>query len=361
MRPRSLPGPLLRRVLSPLSGLYGAALGARARMYRSGRLRSERAGRPVVSVGNLTFGGTGKTPFVLFLARRLRFEGKRPAIVSRGYGRRTRGVVVVSEGNGPVVGPDEGGDEPVAMALRLPAVPVVVGERRVDAARAAIALGADLLLLDDGYQHLPLARDVDILLLDAADPFGGGSLPPAGSLREPLAALARADAFVFTRVDRAAPSAEARAELRRRNPDAPLFTARIRAAGLADESGAPVDSATLAGRRFVAVCGIAHPKAFFTSLSELDLAPDELLAFPDHHRYGRRDLERIRRAADRSGSAWIATTEKDAVKLRGKTSLPVVVVRLEVEVAEPGFFPFLLSLLASREPEAPRTASAKAP
>ena len=247
------------------------------------------------------------------------------------------------------------------MALRVPAVAVVVGARRAEAARAAIALGADLVLLDDGYQHLALARDVDILLLDAADPFGGGRLPPAGSLREPLAGLGRADAFVFTRADRAAPSAEARDELRRRNPGAPVFTARIRAAGLADESGSPVDSATLAGRRFVAVCGIAHPKSFFTSLTELDLAPDELLAFPDHHRYDRSDLERIRRAADRTASAWIATTEKDAVKLRGKTSLPVVVVRLEVEVVEPGFFPFLLSTLAKREPDAPRKASGKGP
>lgn len=358
MRRSRSTGPFLERALAPLSGLYAAAIDARARMYRSGRFRSERVSRPVVSVGNLTFGGTGKTPFVLFLARRLRFEGKHPAILSRGYGRRSRGRVVVSKGNGPLVDADQGGDEPVAMARRLPAVPVVVAERRVEAARTAIELGADLLLLDDGYQHLALARDVDILLLDAADPFGGGRLPPAGTLREPLSALARADAFVFTRVDRSAPSAEARDELRRRNPDAPVFTARIRAGGLTDEAGSPLGSSTLAGRRFVAVCGVANPESFFASLTELDLAPEEVLAFPDHHRYGRRDLERIRRAADRSGSAWIATTEKDAVKLQGKTSLPVVVVKLEVEVAEPGFFPFLLSLLENREPDAPRSVSA---
>jgi tetraacyldisaccharide 4'-kinase len=247
------------------------------------------------------------------------------------------------------------------MARRLPAVPVVVAERRVDAARTAISLGADLLLLDDGYQHLALARDVDLLLLDSTDPFGGGRLPPAGTLREPLSALARADAFVFTRVDRGAPSPAAREELRRWNPDAPIFTARVRAAGLTDESGSPVTSSALTGRRFVAVCGIAHPDTFVGSLTELDLAPDEVLAFPDHHRYGRRDLERIRRTADRTGSAWIATTEKDAVKLEGRTSLPVVIVKLEVEVREAGFFPFLLSRLASREPDVPRRASAPRP
>ena len=361
MRPLPRPGPGLRRLLSPLSALYGGAVAARARLYRSGRFRTERVACPVVSVGNLTFGGTGKTPFVEFLARRLRFEGKRPAILSRGYGRRGRGLVVVSAGNGPLVAAETGGDEPVAMALRLPTVPVVVAERRVEAARSAIDLGADLLLLDDGYQHLALERDVNILLLDAGDPFGGGDLPPAGSLREPLSALGRADAFVFTRVNRAAPSPEARDELRRRNPLAPVFTARIRASGLTDESGSPIESAALAGRRFVAVCGIAHPGAFFASLTELDLAPEEILEFPDHHRYGRRDLDRIRRTADRSGSAWIATTEKDAVKLRGKTSLPVVVVKLEVDVAEPGFFPFLLSRLESREPDAARSAAAPLP
>lgn len=361
MRPRRLPGPILCAALAPLSGLYSGVVSARARMYRSGRFRSERAPVPVVSVGNLTFGGTGKTPFVEFLARRLRFEGRRPAILSRGYGRRSRGPVVVSAGNGPLVDPAQGGDEPVAMARRLPAVPVVVAERRLEAARTAIELGADVLLLDDGYQHLALARDVDILLLDAADPFGGGHLPPAGTLREPLSALARADAFVFTRVDRGTPSPEAREELGRRNPGAPVFSARIRAVGLADESGSPVISSALTGRRFIAVCGIAHPRAFVASLKELELAPEEVLAFPDHHRYARRDLARIRRAADRTGSAWIATTEKDAVKLEGETSLPVVVVKLEVEIVEAGFFPFLLTRLAGREPDAPRRASAPTP
>jgi tetraacyldisaccharide 4'-kinase len=137
-----------------------------------------------VAVGNLTFGGTGKTPFTEFLARRFRFEGRRPAILSRGYGRRTRGVVVVSAGNGPIVSPEDGGDEPVAMARSAgPGMIVVVGERRADAARRAAELGADLLLLDDAFQHLAVRRDVNLLLVDSRDPFGGGRLPPSGRLR----------------------------------------------------------------------------------------------------------------------------------------------------------------------------------
>lgn len=332
--------------LTPVSALYGAALEARARWYGSGRFASSRASCPVVSVGNLTFGGTGKTPFVEFLARRLRFEGKRPAILSRGYRRRSTGVVVVSRGEGPVVGPDEGGDEPVATAKKLPGVPVVVAERRADGARTAIDLGADVILLDDGYQHLALARDVNLLLLDAADPFGGGRLPPGGRLREPLSALARADAIVFTRVNRGNPTPEARETVARWNPEAPVFTARLRPAGLWDESGSPVAIFELATRRFVAVCGVANPAGFAASLAELELRPEELFAFPDHHRYSRRNLARIRRAADRTGSVWIVTTEKDAVKLEGRTSLPLVTLRLDVEVAEAGFFPLLLSRIS---------------
>jgi tetraacyldisaccharide 4'-kinase len=350
----------VRTALAPFSTLYGRALESRARLYRSGAFAAERAACPVISVGNLTFGGTGKTPFVEFLARRLRFEGRTPAIVSRGYGRRSKGVVVVSDGSGPLVGPDEGGDEPVAIARRVPGVPVIVGEHRAEAARAAQGHGADLIILDDGFQHLALERDVDLLLLDAADPFGGGELPPRGRLREPLSALARADAVVFTRIDLADPPREARAELARRNPEAPVFTARIRPAGLWDERGSAVAETRLTSRRFVAVCGIANPASFRASLAELDLPAEELLAFPDHHRYGRRDLERIRQAADRTGSAWIATTEKDAVKLEGRTTLPVVALRLEVEMGEAEFFPFLRSRLSDvRRP--PRAASEPRP
>jgi tetraacyldisaccharide 4'-kinase len=360
LRPTRLPGPVLRAVLTPFSALYGRALEARARLYAAGTLRSHRVSAPVVSVGNLTFGGTGKTPFVEFLARRFRFEGKRPAIVSRGYGRSSRGVIVVSDGQGPLVGPEEGGDEPVAIARRLPAVPVVVGERRAEAAGAAIERGADLVLLDDGFQHLAIRRDVNLLLLDAADPFGGGRLPPAGRLREPLSALARADAFVFTRLDRADPPRDARSRLARSNPEAPVFTARIRTAGLWDERGSSVAGSRLTARRFVAVCGIANPAGFAGSIGELDLAPEELLAFPDHHRYRNGDLKKIRRAADRTGSAWILTTEKDAVKLDGRTLLPVVTLRLEVEIGESSFFPFLMSRL-SELPPAPRRASAPRP
>ena len=163
---------------------------------------------------------------------------------------------MVSEGGGALVGPDEGGDEPVALARQLPGVAVVVARRRAQAGRAAESLGADVFLLDDGYQHLAVKRDVDLLLLDARNPFAGARFPPFGRLREPLSALARADAFVFTRAEGDFPTPAAIRTVREYNSVAPIFTARIRPTGLRDEAGAPLEESGLADRRFVAVCGI---------------------------------------------------------------------------------------------------------
>lgn len=335
---------------SPLSTLYGKALAMRAGLYASGRLESHSLPRPSISVGNLTLGGTGKTPFVEFLARRLRFEGWRPAILSRGYGRLSHGVVVVSAGDGPVVSPEAGGDEPVALARALSGVLVVVGERRTEAARRAADLGADLFLLDDGFQHLAVRRDVDLLLLDSRDPFGGGRFPPRGRLREPVAALKRADAIVFTRVNRGAPSPDTLREISLLHPGAPIFHARIRPSSLRDENGAGVEASLLAERRCLGVCGIANGRDFSATLRELSLSPEEVLEFRDHQRYRERHLARIRETAQRVGASWIVTTEKDVAKLSGRTELPLLTVRLSVEVEEPGFFSFVTARLKAGAP-----------
>ena len=335
--------------MNPLSFLYGQIAQARAGLFASGRLRTHRLPAPVVSVGNLTFGGTGKTPFVEFVARRLRFDGFHPAVLSRGYGRRSHGVVVVSRGDGPLVTAEGGGDEPVALAHRLPGVPIVVGERRAAAAAEAASLGADLFVLDDGYQHLALARDANLLLLDARDPFGGGKLPPAGRLREPLSAIGRADAVVFTRIERGFPTVEAARTVALLAPEIPVFHAAIRPDGLRDEAGSPLEVREVARRRCVAACGVAQPARFAAALSALDLPAEETFVFADHHRYTDRDLTRIRRAADRTGAAMLVTTEKDAVKLAGRITLPLVTVRLEVDVVEPGFFPWLALRIGDSE------------
>jgi tetraacyldisaccharide 4'-kinase len=263
---------------------------------------------------------------------------------------------VVSAGEGPLVTPEQGGDEPVALAKATSGVLVVVGEKRVEAARRAADLGADLFLLDDGFQHLAVGRDVNLLLFDSRDPFGGGSTPPRGRLREPLEAMRRADAIIFTRVERGAPPAEALAAIARIHPSAPAFHARFRGAGLRDEQGSPVEPGSLSGLRSIAVCGVADASQFSATLREMGLAPEETLAFHDHQHYRDRHLTRIRRAAERAGASWLVTTEKDAVKLAGKTPLPLLTVRLAVEIAEPGFFPFLAARLsAARAAAAPKS------
>jgi tetraacyldisaccharide 4'-kinase len=244
-----------------LETLWSRLLEARARRYRDGRSHAERLGRPVVSVGNVTVGGTGKTPFIETLARWMLAEGRRPAILSRGYGRESRGTVLVSDGKGggPLVGALEGGDEPVLLARQVPQAVVTVASRRIEAARAAAAFSPDVFLLDDGFQHLALARDLDIVLLDAASPFGGERYPPFGRLREPLSALGRAGAIVFTRPRPGAPSPTARERVAAWNPDAPRFTAEIRPAGFSDERGRPADPPR---GPVVAVSGVARPESF---------------------------------------------------------------------------------------------------
>ena len=291
--------------LRPLSGLFGLGVGLRGLGYRLGVLRARRAPVPVVSVGNLAVGGTGKTPMTLWLANALRERGANPAIVSRGYGGTARGVTVVSRGAGPEVGPEVAGDEPVMLA-KLFAGPVVTAPRRLDGAAAAAALGCDLVVLDDGFQHRALARDFDIVLLDARR----GPLLPAGPLREPLGALARADAVVLMARDDSEPPPPPPG-LR-----APAFTARLDAVGLVESvSGRwqPRPMGGLAGRRVVAVSGVARPQGFYAVLQRWEAVIDEVFEFPDHHRSPREEWQRIaRRGHDVD---VIVTTEKDLVKL----------------------------------------------
>jgi tetraacyldisaccharide 4'-kinase len=331
--------------MRPLSSLYDRLLEARARRYADGRLPSERLPLPTLSVGNITVGGTGKTPFVLHLAEKFLSQGRRPAILSRGYGRRSTAVVVVSTGDGPLVAPDEGGDEPVLLASRLPGAVVVVAPRRSDAARAALESSPDLFLLDDGFQHLAVDRDLDLVLLDARDPFGGGRYPPFGRLREPPSALARANAVVFTRAGSGHPSAEVRRDVARRNPASPQFTALIRPDRLVAADGSTASSSPA---RPLAVSGIARPEDFRRTLDAMGIVPAESLAFEDHRRYGSPDVDRIARTAAASGADAIVTTEKDLVKLAGRLPLPTYAVRLAVEVEEPGFASFVSERLFGR-------------
>ena len=336
--PRTPAEHALRAALVPAALAYGAVIAVRNRLYDAGWLAAARVPAHVVSVGNLAVGGTGKTPTTLWLAERLLARGHRVGIVTRGYGKRRRGVVVVGEAGVPLVAPEEGGDEAVMLARRFRG-PVVSGERRAPAAAFACSrFGVDTIVLDDGFQHRALARDADLVLLTADEP--AFFLLPAGPLREGPAALARARALLV--VDAGAtvvPGAP---------PGLRVFRARLRPTALVGAAGAwseePVGD--LAGREVTAVAGVARPERFLATLRALGAVVVDLVPFPDHHVYSAADVDRIMAAA---GGRAVVTTEKDLVKLerlRATGALRALRVSLEVDDGDA-----LVALLAAPRPQ----------
>ena len=342
--PRTPAQHLLYRFLSPLSELYGRVGQVRVALYRRGLLSSQAFPVPVISIGNLAVGGTGKTPTVDWVARYCQGRGRRVAVVSRGYGGRGAGdVAVVSDGRQLLLSPEVAGDEPVLLARRNPRLIVVVAPRRAQGVRTAIAeFGADLIILDDGFQHLAVRRDLDIVLLDAKHPFGNGRVLPAGLLREFPEVLARGDLFILTRaVAGSSP------------PDlpGPVLTSRHcladRVSAL-DGQSFPLDS--LHGKRLVAFAGIADPEAFFSDLRGKGLTLSETLAFPDHVTYNRAELARINAV----GGEVLLTTEKDAVKLRAADfTVPCCQMPLELTFDRPELLTAHLDRLTAKESTMP--------
>lgn len=321
---------------SPWQLLYAAAHRLRRRWYRK---RAARLPRPVISVGNLHWGGTGKTPMVEALARHLRDRGLRVAILSRGYRSRESGTRLVSDGGGPLLGPLVAGDEPVLLAGDLPGVAVVVGGDRHHAGLQALERlvpPPDVFLLDDGFSHLALARDLDLLLFPAGDPFGGGRLAPSGRLREPLAAVARADAVVLTGAETAGGGAELARALRPLGFDGPGFASRT----VAEPAEAATGGVLPASAAVVAVAGIARPHRFVDAARAHGLEVRRELRFGDHHPYPERSLRRIERAARAAGAAWVLTTTKDYVKLYGRLDFPLAKLGVRAE-PEPALFLWL--------------------
>ncbi len=329
-------GDRVHPALRPLGAAYGLAMRLRRRFHGS-LFRVERAERPVISLGNLTVGGSGKTPLGLTLARLLLDQGHQPAVLSRGYGRRTPpgpGSVVVSRGGGPVVDPADSGDEPWLMAAQLPGLRVVVDSNRARAARTAVEhLDADFLLLDDGFQQLGLAADCRILLIPFRNPFGNGAVLPAGPLREPLSAHRWADILVSTGSERPAPEVVELAGGR------PVFAAEYHSTGWRPLAGGPTEPAeALSGRRVVAFCGLARPEGFERSLTRLGPEVRRFLRLRDHQVYDRETLDGLGLAFLASGAEFLVTTAKDAVKIPSGFPLPVMVLQMEMVLPEAGEF-----------------------
>jgi tetraacyldisaccharide 4'-kinase len=318
-----------RYLLLPLAPVYRGAVFARAAAYRRGWVERAVLEVPVISVGNLSFGGTGKTPTVIALARDLARMGRRPAVLTRGYKRLADHQVVV-------MGPEprhtiaEVGDEPLEIARRLPGVPVVVDADRARGGAEAQRLGADVVLLDDGFQHLRLERDLDVVVIDAGDPWGGGRLPPRGRLREPVTALQRADAVVITKVpsDWRPVVAEIERTLDRVAPRLQVFVSRLRPCRVWLPGEGWRDPAVLDGRRVVAFAALGRPDGFAATIAEAGAEIVSTRWFPDHHVYTEREVADVTAAAAAAGAVPV-TTAKDAVKLPSGTAAWVVEVVME--------------------------------
>lgn len=307
--------------------ILGAAARARRILSSAGLLPASRLPRPVVSIGNLTMGGAGKTPHVIHMARWLTGQGRRVGILSRGYGRKSRGVRWVSDGEGPIVAASEGGDEPVLIARSLPGIPVVVGESRADAGRALLSgRDVDLFLLDDGFQHLSLRRDVDLLLVECGRGLGNRRTAPLGPLREPPSHARFADGLVITKCPDAESGARTAASVPF-PPGRPTAFSRLSPGGVVGRDGLP-STDIAAGDAVFAFSGLARNAQFRDTLAAAGFRIEGFLPFPDHHAYGRGDLDRIAREA---GGLPAVTTEKDLVRLPADVPFPVGALRVEVE------------------------------
>lgn len=274
----------------------------------------------VISVGNLVVGGTGKTPFTLWLASQLHNLGHRVAILSRGYARRgdiVSRVPAATDRREKATQSDHYGDEPVLMARKLDPISVWVGRKRWQAGMLAIEKDQpEIIILDDGFQHLSLYRDLDFALLDARNPFGNERLLPLGPLREPIAHLKRANAIVLTHADDPRKTQETVAAVAERFPGKPIFCCRhMISAFRFGLTGAQIPLKTLQSRPSIAFAGIAHPDPFFSSLERLGIALADKFPFPDHHPYQSGDLLRLLQSRFRHKSQLLITTQKDAVRL----------------------------------------------
>ncbi len=306
----------MNRWLAPLAAGYGWAASLRGAGYRRGWLEQKRLNRPVVSIGNLTTGGTGKTPLVAYVAKLFLQRGLRPVILTRGYRRREKSLVAFDPADNSSPDPRKMGDEPALLAAALPAVPVVVCADRFRAGRVAEErFNPDVHLLDDGFQHLRLARDLDLVALDVTQELSDRFLLPAGRLRERCSALRRAHILVLTRVDFNDRDAFA-TRLKRLGLKAPVFHSRTRLTGFVEiRTGRLLPPDALRGGRLFAFCGIGNPQAFFRDLRRwgLELACERI--FRDHHAYSEDDVASIMLSARTSGASALITTEKDAMNV----------------------------------------------
>ncbi len=341
------------KLLVPFGKLYGSIVELRNRLYDRRILRVHSLGTKTISIGNLTTGGTGKTPLVALTSRILAESGEKVCVLTRGYGREDpNSRVLVSDWDNVLADAAMGGDEPVELAQLLLGKAIVIADRdRVSAAKwASENFGISVFVLDDGFQHRRAHRDLDIVCIDATNPCGNGRLFPAGSLRESFKNLRRADSIIITRSDLVDAPADIVDRLRGRNPSATIFLARQpikKLVKLSEVTGGALEVAESgqedvvsceAGSLF-AFCGLGNPLSFKLQLDANGFFVRGLRSFPDHHRYTSPDIAMIERDAAAAGASGLVTTVKDAVKLSvSRFSMPVLVAIAEVEIEDDSSF-----------------------
>ncbi len=339
-----------RAILYLFSLVYGLIVHLRNRLYDRQILTSVKLSCPVISVGNLTVGGTGKTPCVIALGQLLQRLGFQPVVISRGYGGKSPGPVnIVSDGKRILLDAREAGDEPLLIARTLPGIPVITGAKRALTGRAAIdRFGAQVLICDDAFQHRQIVRDIDIVLLDAAKPLGNGYLLPRGELRESIDGLHRADCLILTRSDTA----------HRLYPDVakivdatgiPVFRASHRLREVIGPEGDIMPQSELRGKKVCAFSGIAKPESFRKLLQEAGAEILSFIDFPDHYAYDGRDLEELENFFRTLTADYWVTTEKDAMRLAVHPGFlkKIHVLRMEMAIgpAQPSFEDFIAERL----------------
>lgn len=337
--------PFIRPLLYLPAKLYEQVVRARLALYSRRILKTARLNAPVISIGNITVGGTGKTPCTAYIARFLRDAGYDTAILSRGYRRASRGHVAVSDGRKILCTPSEAGDEPYLLAQSCPGVRVVVNKDRYAAGRQLESQAhISTFILDDGFQHVRLARDLNLLLLDATDPDGGGAPPPLGRLREPLAGMSRADAVIITRTDQPFDKSHVTQLIQKYcRLQTPVFHAHHAVTGLqliggARGAGETLSPTAFAARPVAALSGIARPATFAADLAHLGMKIARRRDFPDHHRYTVEEFATFTHEARAAGAAAVITTAKDAANLPpaalSQSVLPVYVLQIEFRCRE---------------------------
>jgi tetraacyldisaccharide 4'-kinase len=327
-------------LLSPAALAYGALVSLRAALFARGVAVVRRLPVPVLSVGNLIAGGSGKTPFVEMLARRLHERGHRVAIILRGYRGGSTKPTIICDGTRLLREPPEAADEAYLLARHLPGVAVLTGADRFRVGQVAIEeLQCGTIVLDDGFQHLRIHRDLDIVLVDAGNPLGYGRLLPSGLLRERPEALGRADLLVITHADGRGDLGAITQMIRQYAPTAPIALAAHRPVGLIGPEGEErLALEHLSGRPLVAFSGIGNPRGFETTLARLGAVVLAHHVFPDHYVYSAADLQALSAEGRRAGASMMVTTEKDMVKLarlnRGEGAMPLYALSISLELVD---------------------------